>query len=73
MLCRFLAVCPSAQATHVPTWLRKNLPSSIAIQDKTGQYCVLGLMGPKARELLQVLTQTSLENSAFPYGTGQVK
>lgn len=69
---RFLAVCPSAQATHITAWLKRNIPSSVIVTDKTSQFCVLGLMGPKSREVLQPLTSTSLENFSFPFGTSQV-
>lgn len=70
--CRFLAVCPSAQASHIAAWLKRNIPSSVEIKDNTSRYCVIGLMGPKARELLQLVTSTNLGNSNFPYGTCQV-
>ncbi len=72
LICRFLAICPSAQAVHMTTWLKKHAVHSVNIHDITSHYCVLGLMGPRSRELLQTVTKTSLDNVAFPYGTSQV-
>lgn len=72
ILFRFLAVCPSAQNSHITAWINKNVPPSVQVQNVTSQYSVLGLMGPKSREILQHLTKTSLDNSKFPYGTSQV-
>src|SRR5262249_17950316 len=39
--------------------------------DATAQYAVLGLMGPKSRDLLGGLTDSDVSNSAFPFGTWQ--
>ncbi|MBV8784884.1 MAG: aminomethyltransferase family protein, partial [Gammaproteobacteria bacterium] len=35
-------------------------------------YAVLGLMGPRSRELLSRLTDADLGNAAFPFGTSQL-
>ena len=39
--------------------------------DVTTQYAVLGVMGPKSRELLSRLTRADLSHESFPFGTSQ--
>ena len=68
----FLAVCPSAQASHITAWLNRHVPSTVQVQDVTSNYCILAVMGPKARRLLQLVTKTDLGTAAFPFGTSQV-
>ena len=40
--------------------------------DATSAYAVLGVMGPRSRELLSRLTDCDLSNEAFPFATSQV-
>jgi len=41
------------------------------ITDVTSAYAVLGVMGPRSRELLSRLTLSNLDNNSFPFGTSQ--
>jgi 4-methylaminobutanoate oxidase (formaldehyde-forming) len=41
------------------------------LTDVTGGYGVLGLMGPKARDVLLRATDAALDNEAFPFGTAR--
>ena len=66
-------MCPSAQNTHITAWINKKIPPSVQVRNVTSHYSVLGLMGPRSREVLQHLTKTSLDNLTFPYGTSQVR
>ena len=54
-------------------WLKRNVPdgSHTAVADVTSGYAVLGVMGPRSRELLGRLTDADLSNEAFPFGTAQ--
>ena len=55
-------------------WLCRSIPESahaVAV-DVSSAYAVLGLMGPKSRELLATLTDADLSSSAFPFGTSRV-
>ena len=70
--CRYVAICPSAQPLHVSSWIERHLPSSVRLQDVTSQYCVLAVIGPHSRHLLQSLTRTPLDNKNFPFATAQV-
>lgn len=51
---RFLIVTGSAQATHDADWIGRHIGESehAVLTDVSALWCVLGVMGPKARELL---------------------
>ena len=61
-------------ATHDFNWITRNIPSGMNVQlfDMTSANAVLSLMGPRARDILQVVTRADLSNAAFPFGTAQV-
>jgi 4-methylaminobutanoate oxidase (formaldehyde-forming) len=40
--------------------------------DVSSAYAVLGLMGPRSRELLATLTDADLSTAAFPFGTSRI-
>ena len=40
--------------------------------DVSSAYAVLGLMGPRSRELLATLTDTDLASAAFPFATSRI-
>lgn len=69
----FFLVTGSGQRVRDPDWIRRHLPADarLALRDVTEQYATLGLMGPRARELLACVTTADLDNDAFPYGTVQ--
>ncbi len=69
----FLLVTGTAYGNHDAAWLRGHLPDGedVAIRDVTGARACLGLWGPRARDILQPLTRTSLADEAFPYLTAQ--
>jgi glycine cleavage system aminomethyltransferase T/glycine/D-amino acid oxidase-like deaminating enzyme len=52
-------------------WFSKHLPESgsARFEDKTSAYTTIGVWGPRARDLVQSLTEDDLSNAAFPYGT----
>jgi glycine/D-amino acid oxidase-like deaminating enzyme/glycine cleavage system aminomethyltransferase T len=71
---RFLIVTGAATQTRDLAWLRRNVPDdarAVAF-DATSAYAVLGVMGPKSRELLSRLTDADLSNAAFPFATSEV-
>lgn len=69
----FYLITGSAQAARDASWLRWNLKSGecCEIVDVTGAYAVLGVMGPRSRELLSRIADADLDNGAFPFGTAQ--
>jgi glycine cleavage system aminomethyltransferase T len=54
-------------------WLRRHAPTddSVMVREITAERCCLGVWGPRARELLAMLTVADLSNAAFPYLTAQ--
>ncbi len=54
-------------------WMRSHLPSdgSVDITDLTGRYAGIGLWGPRARAVLEAVTENPVTNEAFPFYTAQ--
>jgi glycine cleavage system T protein len=70
----YLIVTACASQTRDFSWLCRHLPEgarAVAL-DVSSAYAVLGLMGPRSRELLATLTDADLSTRAFPFGTSQV-
>jgi 4-methylaminobutanoate oxidase (formaldehyde-forming) len=70
----FYLITGSAQAARDASWLRWNLKSGecCEVVDVTAAYAVLGVMGPRSRDLLSRIADADLGNAAFPFGTAQV-
>jgi len=70
---RFLIITGSAQAIIDRDWIRKNTPAKAHcyISDVTSAWCVLSVMGPNARMLLERVSSADLSNQGFPFGTMQ--
>jgi len=56
-------------ATHDFDWIARNIPQGqdARLLDVTSAYAVLALMGPRARDVLQQVTQDDVSNAAFPF------
>ncbi len=69
----YLIVSGSAQTTRDLDWIRRHLPEGAraTVSDVTDTYAVLGLMGPRSRELLARVSGADLGNGAFPFGTSR--
>jgi len=72
----FLAITGSAQGPRDLAWIRHHAPpdaSNFEIIDASESHAVIGVMGPRSRELLQSLTPNpaALDPAAFPYLTHQ--
>jgi glycine cleavage system T protein len=71
---QYLIVSSCATQTRDFAWLSRNIPCeahALAL-DVSSAYAVLGLMGPKSRELLATLTDADLATEAFPFGTSRI-
>ena len=66
---RFRIVTGTAFGQHDAAWIRAHAPEdgSVVVEDVTSRFACLGLWGPRARDLLQPLTDEDLGNGAFPY------
>src|SRR5262249_38264966 len=64
----FLIVTSAAASTHDTHWIRRHLGEARAVlTEVTSSEAVLGVMGPRSRELLTRLTRADLSNAAFPF------
>lgn len=65
----FLVLTGGGVGMHDLAWLRQNAPTdgSVTITDVTSRYAALGLWGPRARDVLQAVTESDVSNAAFPY------
>jgi glycine cleavage system aminomethyltransferase T len=71
---RFQVITGTAFGTHDSAWLRQHLPtdgSLVYINDITSSRCCIGLWGPRARDLMQQVSEHDFSNTAFPYLTAQ--
>lgn len=68
---KFLVIATDTMHRHVETWLSRNLDPTgtlhVFSQDVTGGYAQLNIQGPLSRELLQSITDTNVDDSAFPF------
>ncbi|MGH7397424.1 MAG: GcvT family protein [Candidatus Rokuibacteriota bacterium] len=69
----YLIVTGSAQGPRDLDWIRRNTPAGAraTLTDVTGAFAVLGVMGPRSRELLARVTDAVLDAAAFPFGTSR--
>ena len=69
----FLIITAGACATRDFDWIERHIPegASVVITDVSAGWCMLGLMGPKSRDLLSSVCPDDLSNEAFPYGTAK--
>ena len=67
----YFIVSGTAQTTRDADWIRRNIAdgANAALTDVTSAIAVIGVMGPKSRELLAALSGADLGNDAFPFGT----
>jgi len=57
-------------ATHDFDWIARNIPDGLhaSLVDVTSGWSVLSLMGPKARDILQLITSADVSSQALPFG-----
>jgi len=69
----YLIVTGSAQTTRDADWIRRHIPDGarVTLTDVTGAYAVLGVMGPRSRDLLSRVTRADLSNAGFPFGASR--
>ena len=66
---QYLVITSGATATRDFEWISRHIPSDAHafLTDVTSGYAVLGVMGPRSRELLSRVTDIDLSNEAFPF------
>ncbi len=70
---RFQIVTGTAFGTHDLGWMQSHMPQdgSVYINDITSSRCCIGVWGPRARDLMQHVSENDFSNNAFPYLTAQ--
>ena len=70
---RYMIVTGGAGATRDFAWVRDQIPDGAhaLLTDVTSAYAVLGVMGPRSRDLLSELTGDDLSKDAFPFLTSR--
>jgi 4-methylaminobutanoate oxidase (formaldehyde-forming) len=66
---RYLLVTGAGSVVSDCAYLTENIPTGLNAQvvDVSSAYAVFGVMGPKARALLQTLTRTNLDNESYRF------
>ncbi|MEJ7636067.1 FAD-dependent oxidoreductase [Aeromicrobium sp.] len=69
----FFLVASSATTERDQDWIRRNIPAGLDAQviDVTDRLAVLGVMGPRSRELLARLTDVALGDDSFGFGSSR--
>jgi 4-methylaminobutanoate oxidase (formaldehyde-forming) len=69
----YLVVTAAGTQVRDFVWLQRHIPDDAhaVLTDVTSGHAVLGVMGPRARDLLTRVTDADLSNDAFPFGTSQ--
>ena len=65
----YLIVTSGATATRDFGWIKDHIPTDAraTLTDVTSAHTVLGVMGPRSRDLLSRLTDEDMSNEAFPF------
>ncbi|HEY2275158.1 MAG TPA: FAD-dependent oxidoreductase [Steroidobacteraceae bacterium] len=70
----YLIVSSCATQSRDFLWLSRGIPDearTVAV-DVSSAYAVLGLMGPRSREILSRLSDVDLSTAAFPFGSSRI-
>lgn len=67
---KFYIVTGTGFRTHDFGWIEDHLPkgSRVTFADVTEEFGTLSLMGPKARDVLEKVTDADVSNASFPFG-----
>ena len=69
----FLVVSSAATTVRDLDWFARHVPAGhdASIVDVTSAYAVLGVMGPRSRDLLASLSSDQFDDASFPFGTSR--
>ena len=69
----FLLVSSSATTIRDLDWIRRHVPpgAQVSVVDRTEDLSVIGLMGPRSRELMGRVSGADWSDEAFPFATSQ--
>lgn len=65
----YLIVTGGAGETREFAWIKRHIPDGahVFLTNVTSGYAVLGIMGPRSRDLLSLVTGADLSNDGFPF------
>ena len=68
---KYYLVTGTGFRTHDAAWIRQNIPASSAVRltDVTEQLATLSLMGPRARDLLECVTEDDVSDASFSFAS----
>ncbi len=64
-------ITAAANREHDKFYIKKYLSEYIKLSDVTDDYCVLGVFGPKSRDLMKDLSNEDFSNKNFKFGTSK--
>jgi glycine cleavage system T protein len=67
----FRIISSAATRERDKFYIKKYLSNNLELKDVTDDYCVLGLFGPKSRNLLSILSNDDFSNEKFKFGTSK--
>jgi len=69
----FYIVTGSGFAVHDYHWIADHMPQdgSVLLRDVTSARAVLNLCGPRARQVLEQVTEEDVDNASFPFATAR--
>ena len=71
---RFRVVTGAAAIDSDLGWLRLHTAEgddAVELRDETDALCVIGMWGPRARDVLQAASEDDVSAAAFPFGRGR--
>ena len=67
----YRVITAAANREHDKFYIKKYLPENIKLKDVTDDYCVLGVFGPKSRDLMKDISNEDYSNENFKFGTAK--
>ena len=67
----FRIITGAANREHDKFHIGKHLSEDVKLLDVTDDYCVLGVFGPKSRDLMKDLSNDNFSNENFKFGTAK--
>jgi len=68
---KFRIITGAANREHDKFHIEKHLSRNVKLLDITDDYCVLGVFGPKSRDLMKDLSNDDFSNENFKFGTAK--
>ncbi len=63
----FLLVTGAGFGVRDSDWVARHLPVGVALRDVTNRYATINLCGPRARDILQSVSDDDVSNDALPF------